>query len=356
MNGTEIEQYIGYPTMRIVDAMQKIDITGGGILFVVDEAQRLIGTLTDGDIRRWLIKTGNLNTRIAEVMQIHPCYLNESDKQQAKSELVKKQLRAIPIVNNQLEIVDIHFNIYSGQSSFNKTSNSLKDVPVVIMAGGKGTRLLPYTNVLPKPLIPIGNEPIIERIIDQFRAFGCNKFYLVLNYKKNMIKAYFNESEHDYQIEYIDEDIPLGTGGGLSLLKNKLKETFILSNCDILIRDDFSKIYEFHKQSENKISMICSVKNFKIPYGIVHTGTNGAIESMEEKPTMSFYTNTGCYVVNPEVLEYVPDNTYADFPQIVDEYRKNGYKVGAYPINESAWLDMGQMDEFEKMKRVFEGE
>ena len=102
--------------------------------------------------------------------------------------------------------------------------------------------------------------------------------------------------------------------------------------------------------------MICSVKNFKIPYGIVHTGTNGAIESMEEKPTMSFYTNTGCYVVDPEVLKHVPDNTYADFPQIVDEYRKNGYKVGAYPINESAWLDMGQMDEFEKMKRVFEGE
>lgn len=351
-----IQDYIGYSKMTIVQAMQKIDITGGGILFIVDEDARLIGTLTDGDIRRWLIKTGNLKTSISEVMQIHPYYLKELDRQQAKSELMKRQLRAIPIVNERLEIVDVQFNTCCEQLNVYETSNSLNNVPVVIMAGGKGTRLLPYTNVLPKPLIPIGNEPIIERIIDQFRAFGCNKFYLILNYRKNMIKAYFNESEHDYQIEYIDEDIPLGTGGGLSLLKNKLKETFILSNCDVLIRDDFSKIYEFHKQSENKISMICSVKNFKIPYGIVHTGTNGAIESMEEKPTMSFYTNTGCYVVDPEVLKHVPDNTYADFPQIVDEYRKNGYKVGAYPINESAWLDMGQMDEFEKMKRVFEGE
>lgn len=351
-----IQDYIGYSKMTIVQAMQKIDITGGGILFIVDEDARLIGTLTDGDIRRWLIKTGNLNISISEVMQIHPYYVQELDRQQAKSELVKRQLRAIPIVNEQLEIVDIQFNTFCEQINISKSSNALKNVPVVIMAGGKGTRLLPYTNVLPKPLIPIGNKPIIERIIDQFRTFGCHKFYLILNYRRNMIKAYFNENQHDYQIEYIDEDIPLGTGGGLSLLKNKLRDTFILSNCDVLIRDDFSNIYQFHKQSENKISMICSVKNFKIPYGIVHTGINGAIESMEEKPTLSFYTNTGCYVVNPEVLEYIPDNTYADFPEIVNEYRQNGCKVGAYPINESAWLDMGQMDEFEKMKKVFEEE
>ena len=356
MNSMEIEQYIGYPEMTIVEAMQKIDVTGGGILFIVDELKKLIGTLTDGDIRRWLIKTGDLKISVLEVMQKHPCFLIESDREQAKQEMIKRQMRAMPIVNEEQEIIDIQFNTYNVYENTYKLSTALRDVPVVIMAGGKGTRLLPYTNVLPKPLIPIGSKPIIERIIDQFCEFGCNKFYLILNYKKNMIKAYFNEIEHDDKIEFIEEEIPLGTGGGLSLLKKMIKGTFFLSNCDVLIKDDFSKMLKFHKQSKNKISMICSVKNFKIPYGVVHTGSNGMIEAIEEKPTMSFYTNTGCYVVDSEILEDIPDYTYADFPQIIDNYRKKGYKVGAYPIKESAWLDMGQMDEFEKMRRNFEGD
>ena len=223
------------------------------------------------------------------------------------------------------------------------------------MAGGKGTRLLPYTHVLPKPLIPIGDKPILERIIEQFCKYGCEKFFLVLNYKKNMIKAYFNEFEHDYQIEYIEEREPLGTGGGLSLLRDKLSGTFILSNCDILIREDFSNILNFHKNSGNKISMICSLKNFRIPYGIVHMGARGLVKSMEEKPTVTFLTNTGCYFIEPEILKEIPEDTFVGFPDIIDKYRLQGNQVGVYPISESAWLDMGQVEELEKMKINFEG-
>ena len=163
------------------------------------------------------------------------------------------------------------------------------DIPVVIMAGGLGTRLYPYTKVLPKPLIPIGEIPIAEHIINRFNNCGCKNFHLIVNHKKNMIKAYFNEIEKDYSVDYVDEDRPLGTGGGLSLLKGKINKTFILSNCDILIDENYEKIYEYHKKEKNLITMICSLKNIKIPYGVINIGENGEIDSMKEKPEVSFY-------------------------------------------------------------------
>ena len=355
MNNKETEKYVGYPQMTIVEAMRKIDITGSGILFIVGEYGQLMGTLTDGDIRRWLIKTGDLNITVSDIMQNNPFFLSDVDRAHALEKMIEKRLRALPIVNEQRQITDIIFNTYNVNEGICGISQALRNVPVVIMAGGKGTRLLPYTHVLPKPLIPIGDKPILEMIIDQFCKYGCEKFFLILNYKKNMIKAYFNELEHDYQIEYIEEKEPLGTGGGLSLLKDKLRGTFILSNCDILIRDDFSSMLDFHKNSGNKISMICSLKNFKIPYGIVHMGPHGAVESMEEKPTVSFFTNTGVYFIESEILEEIPNDTFMGFPEIIDRHRKHGKQVGVYPISESAWLDMGQAEELEKMKKNFEG-
>ena len=355
MEYKEIEKYIGYPEMMIVEAMQKIDRTGSGILFLVDKKGHLIGTLTDGDIRRWLIKTGDLKVMISNIMQNDPVFLFDADRVLAMEKMIENRVRALPIVNQEHQIIDIMFNTYNESEDGGVISHALKNISVVIMAGGKGTRLLPYTHVLPKPLIPIGDKPILEMIIDQFCKYGCEKFFLILNYKKNMIKAYFNELEHDYQIEYIEEKEPLGTGGGLSLLKDKLRGTFILSNCDILIRDDFSSMLDFHKNSGNKISMICSLKNFKIPYGIVHMGPHGAVESMEEKPTVSFFTNTGVYFIESEILEEIPNDTFMGFPEIIDRHRKHGNQVGVYPISESAWLDMGQAEELEKMKKNFEG-
>ncbi len=355
MNIKELEKYTGHSEMLIIDAMQKIDITGSGILFIVDKQKKLIGTLTDGDIRRWLIKTGNLNTKISEIMHNNPYYLMVQDRENALELMIEKQVRALPIINKQYQIVDIIFNTYNEKKNNYGITHILRDIPVVIMAGGKGTRLLPYTNILPKPLIPIGDKPILERVIEQFYKFGCEEFFLILNHKKNMIKAYFNEHEQKYKIQYIDEEKPLGTGGGLSLLKKKIRGTFILTNCDILIEDDFGEIIKFHKNNRNKISMICSLRKFKIPYGVIHMGSKGIVESIQEKPCISFFANTGCYIVDSEILEEIPDNTSIGFPDIIELYRKKGTQVGVYPINESAWLDMGQIDELEKMKKRFEG-
>lgn len=354
MENRELEKYTGSLEMTVVEAMQKIDVTGSGILFIVDEEKRLIGTLTDGDIRRWLIKTGNLQITISSIMQSTPQFLLDEHKEQAMEILVKGKLRALPILDKEHRVVDIVFNTYSKNKKNDETSQALKDIPVVIMAGGKGTRLLPYTNILPKPLIPVGDKTILERIIEQFGRFGCEKFYIILNYRKNMIKAYFNEFEHSYHLSYLEEEKPLGTGGGLGLLKDKIKGSFILSNCDILIKENFSNIFDYHKKNGNKVSMICSLKKFNIPYGIVHTGSQGIVESMEEKPAVSFLANTGCYIVDSDILGEIPVGIPIDFPDLIDRYRKKGNQIGVYPISESAWLDMGQMDELEKMKKSLE--
>jgi NDP-sugar pyrophosphorylase family protein len=258
----------------------------------------------------------------------------------------KNNIDALPLINEKGEIVSILFL----NDEIIREKNRL-EVPVVIMAGGLGTRLYPYTKILPKPLIPVGEIPIAEHIINRFNKYGCKDFYLILNHKKNMIKAYFNEISKDYSVNYIDEEKPLGTGGGLSLLKNKINSTFILSNCDILIEEDYYKLYRHHKKENNLITMVTSLKNLKIPYGVIEISETGEIESMEEKPSFSFFTNTGMYVVEPRVIEELEENKVIGFPDIIEHYQNKGEKVGVYPISEKSWLDMGQLDELEEMRK-----
>lgn len=328
----------------ILEAMQMIDKNTQKILFVQNEGV-LLATVTDGDIRRWILKGGDLQAEVKLAANYQPKYLREEQEHLAISAMKEYVIDAIPIVDEDHRIKNIIFQNDSEQ----KNVTFDKDIPVVIMAGGLGTRLSPYTNILPKPLIPVGDYPIAEHIINRFHTYGCNQFYMIVNYKRNMIKAYFDDLRKDYQLAFIEEEKALGTGGGISLLKGKIKNTFILTNCDIMINDDLTKTYRQHVKSGNVITMVCSLKNFTIPYGIVKIGKNGMIESMQEKPEMSFFTNTGCYFVEPEVIENLVYNEQVDFPTIIEKYMGRGKKVGIYPIGEDAWLDMGQFDELKKM-------
>ncbi len=329
----------------ILDAMCQLDRSGKKILFVHQD-KKLLASLTDGDIRRWILKKGDLQMSVQYAANYHPRFLYEQEEDLAMRTIKELGIDAIPIVNNEYLIQKIIF----ANESVQKHIKFDIEVPVVIMAGGLGTRLSPYTKILPKPLIPVGDYPIAEHIIHQFCLYGCRQYYMIVNYKRNMIKAYFDELDKKYQLDFIVEEKPLGTGGGISLLKGKMNKTFILTNCDILIDDDLTKAYQQHTKSGNLITMVCSLKNFIIPYGVVNIGEDGMIESMQEKPNMSFFTNTGCYFVEPEVIEGLTYNEPADFPTVIEKYRKAGKKVGYYPIGEDAWLDMGQLDELEKMK------
>ena len=329
----------------IREAMQKIDGNSRKLLFVQDEGV-LLATLTDGDIRRWILKGGDLEAQVRQAANYQPVYLQEGQAQKAIPMLREYGIEAVPLLNEQHVITEI---VFQNRVEIKPTSFE-KEIPVVMMAGGLGTRLSPYTNILPKPLIPIGDYPIAEHIINSFRMYGCNQFFMIVNYKRNMIKAYFDELEKNYQLTFVMEEKPLGTGGGISLLKGKIRETFILTNCDIVIDDDLTKAYRQHRESGNVITMVCSLKNFTIPYGVVNIGKDGMIESMQEKPNMSLFTNTGCYFVEPDVIEDLTYNEPVDFPAIIERYMNGDRKVGIYPIGEDAWLDMGQIDELEKMK------
>lgn len=331
--------------ITILEALEALDKTAKKILFVVKE-KMLQAAVTDGDIRRWILSNGNLNASVKDAANYAPKFLYENQKNQAHFYMHEMGIDAVPIVNSKREIVTIVF-----ENDVIPASNDLKDVPVVIMAGGKGTRLYPYTKILPKPLIPVNDIPIIEHIINSFYQYGSRAFYLVVNHKKNMIKAYFAEMSTDYIVRYADEETPLGTGGGLSLLKGQIDSTFILTNCDILIQDNISNIYRMHKEQNNIITMVCSAKNFVIPYGIVDIDQNGEIKEMREKPSLSFLTNTGCYIVEPQVIEALEENVSISFPDIIEKYRAQGKRVGVYPISENSWLDMGQMDELKKMEK-----
>ncbi|MGV8982701.1 nucleotidyltransferase family protein [Clostridium sp.] len=346
----EINDIIINENCSMLEAMKVLDKTSKKVLFVGYDG-KLIAAITDGDIRRWILSKGNLDAKVKDIANYNPKFLYEKDKSKAREYIRQNSIEALPLVNENKKIVSI---ILLNEDEIETKKNL--HIPVVIMAGGLGTRLYPYTKILPKPLIPIGEIPISEHIINRFHKYGCDDFYLIVNHKKNMIKAYFNEIEKDYMVTYIDEDKPLGTGGGLSLIRGKIDTTFILSNCDIIIEEDYEKIYAYHKKEKNLITMICSLKNIKIPYGVIEIGENGEIDSMREKPSISFFINTGCYIVEPKAISWLKEEEAIGFPDIIERCKNDGEKIGIYPISENAWMDMGQLDGIEEMRKRLENE
>lgn len=349
MKNEQIKTFLASQNSTVVEAMQMIDSNARGILFIVDEKERLTGVLTDGDIRRWLIKTGDLQAHAGHIMNKEPKVIYRKDVRFAHEFMEKYAITALPVVTTKNEILDIIFRAEKEEALPVEKHRCLKAVPVVIMAGGKGTRLYPYTKVLPKPLIPIGDIPIMERIIDAFRNYGAKEFYATVNYRKNMIKSYFSEAVTDYQIHYVEEDKPLGTAGSLGLIEDPFDKPFIVTNCDILIHADYEDIYQYHLDAGNELTVVTALKNIVVPYGVVHSSENGRILSMEEKPKLSYFVNTGMYVLNPALLGEIPEDTFFHMTDLADRLMKEGRKVGMYPISEDSFLDMG---EFEEMRRM----
>ncbi|MBR5636963.1 MAG: CBS domain-containing protein, partial [Pseudobutyrivibrio sp.] len=317
----------------ILQALKAFDVSGRRTAFIVDDNNKLLAALSEGDVRRYILSGGDLSEKVQTIANYKPRTLKEDEKSDAKDFLRRHNIEGLPIVDENGIVVDTVF-----WSENNLTKHSTLSTPVVMMAGGKGTRLYPYTRILPKPLIPVGEKPIAELILDGFAEYGISRMIMIVNHKKNMIKSYFAEADRPYEIEYADEDTPLGTGGGLSLLRGKVDETFILTNCDILIEEDYSKIYAHHKAEGNIVTMVCSLRNFQVAYGVVEFGEHGNIIDMKEKPEFSFFTNTGIYIVEPEVFNYIKDNEFIGFPDIINRIKDDGGKVGVYPINENSWM------------------
>ena len=236
MDKERIEDFIAKLSLTVVEAMAKIDghASDAGLVFVIDEAKKLIGCVTDGDVRRWILKGGELNASVVDVMHKNPVHLSIHNRVNAKALMLEKNITAVPIVDDNNKVIDI---VLSREiSKIKNKKKNLKGVPVVIMAGGKGTRLYPFTKILPKPLIPIGDTPIVERIIDCYVEYGIDEYYMTVNYKKGMLRSYFNDLVQPYTVKFVEEDKPLGTGGSIKLIEDKFDKPLFVTNCDALIR------------------------------------------------------------------------------------------------------------------------
>lgn len=226
------------------------------------------------------------------------------------------------------------------------------DVPVVIMAGGLGTRLKPITNVIPKPLIPINEKTILETIIDQFEKIGCSKYYLSVNYKSEIIEYYLAHLDKNHDITFLKEDKPLGTIGSVSLLKGKIDKPFFVSNCDIIVDQDYRDVFDYHLNNKNDITIVTAIKSFHIPYGVIETGENGLMKGISEKPDMSYMINTGVYILEPQLINEIPENTFYHITDLIEKVRKNGGRVGCFPVSEKSWTDIGDWNEYLKIIKI----
>ena len=330
-------------------AVEKLDKAGRGMVVVVDQRNRLIGLLSDGDFRRSVLKGVSLDEKVVKVMQRKPITLQEkADEEELRRKFVAEQLFYYPIIDEKRVVRDVVFYMDIFDIPGGKRWIKQIDNPVVIMAGGKGTRLLPVTKVLPKALMPIGDRPIIELIMEKFAEYGISEFYITVNHKARMIKAYFYDFSSDYNIYFIQEDKELGTAGSLKFLEEKISKPMFVSNCDVLVDVDYGDLIDFHIQNNYELTLVGSMQQFIIPYGVCQIGAGGELKSIQEKPELDFIANTGVYVISPEVLEYIPRDKFFHMTDLLQQLFKERNKIGVFPVSKDSWIDVGNWDVYHK--------
>lgn len=339
------------PTLAIRLAMQKMDEVRSKLL-IVEKENRFISVLSIGDIQRAILDNKELDEPVEAILRDDIIIARITDSEmEVKALMMKHRIEAMPVIDEDKRIIDVIFWKDIFEETEKKAIEIDVDLPVIIMAGGLGTRLKPITNIIPKPLIPLGEKPIVEWIIDSFHKVGVKKFYLTVNYKREMIEDYFNTINRNYHLDYFVEDKPLGTAGSLHLLKKEINTTFFVSNCDILIKDDYAEMLKYHKENGNELTAICAVKHFEVPYGTMEFKENGVLTKLTEKPSFNMFINAGMYILEPHLLEEIPENEFFHITTLMEKILERNGKVGVFPVSEGSWMDIGQWDEYNKTSR-----
>jgi len=342
----KIENRIIQKDTFLLSALKQMDNINKKLLLVFDEGV-FVSILSVGDIQRAILKNLSLNTPVKQILRKSTEVAKSTDSiEEIKKEMLRGRAECMPVVDDYGKLSDVIF----WEDVFDKDEKRILynlKLPVVIMAGGKGTRLIPITNVLPKPLIPIGKKTILENIMDRFVDVGCNSFYISVNYKAEMIKHYFDVlGNPNYNIDYIKEEKPLGTAGSLSLIRQKIDKTFFVSNCDIIIDADYNEILKYHKDNNNELTIIAALKHYPIPYGTIETGVNGSLEILIEKPDLTLKINSGLYILEPNLLKEVPNNEFFHITDLIEKIKIRKGKIGVFPISEGSWKDIGDWKEY----------
>lgn len=335
------------PHATIREALQIIDSGGMKIALIVGADHKLLGTLSDGDIRRGLLNGLTLDDCIESIIFHQPfvCRINDS-KATILQNAVAKKIYQIPIVDHDGVLIGIEEvdELLRPKELANK---------VVLMAGGLGTRLKPLTDTTPKPLLEVGSKPILETIIENFAKYGFRNIILSVNYKAHMLEDYFGDGEKlGVHIEYVCESKRLGTAGALSLMRGKLQEAFFVMNGDLLTNVNFEQLFDYHHTHRAVATMAVREYDFQVPYGVVNVA-DGHIRSIEEKPIQRFFVSAGIYMLGPEVLRYIPDDTYYDMPTLFNTLIAQQQTALSFPIREY-WLDIGRMEELERAKNDYD--
>jgi len=330
----------------IKEALEIIDSGAVQIALVVDSNDVLLGTITDGDIRRAILKGKTLDDTVEDVYFKKPTVASvDTSKEDIINLCTSKKIYQVPIVDENRRVIRV---VILDELLKPKSYENV----VVLMAGGLGTRLRPLTNDTPKPLLKVGDKPIIETIIQGFVKYGFKNFILSVNYKAEMFKEYFGDgSKFGVNIEYIDEKKRLGTAGALSLMREKLKDDFFVMNGDLLTNVNFENLLKFHKESKADGTMCVREYDFQVPYGVVEV-EDGSIKAITEKPVHKFFVSAGIYMLNPSVLQYIPDNEFFDMPTLFEKLIEQKRNAISFPIREY-WLDIGRVEEYKRANQEY---
>lgn len=334
------------PTDSMRSVIEVIDRAELQVALVIDAEGRLLGTITDGDVRRALLRGMRLDDLASTVMNALPIVATSEESEAAIHSLMQMTgLRRIPVVGDEGQLVGLA--IPRSESSLAVASNL-----VVIMAGGLGSRLEELTQDRPKPLLEVGTKPMLETIVERFVSQGLTRIVMAVNYRADMIKGHFGDGANfGASIEYLHEEKRLGTAGALQYLPTDLKEPFIVVNADVLTTVDYRKLLRFHEEFGPDATMGVSYHDVQIPFGVVKV-TDQQVEAIDEKPVYRYFVNAGIYVLEPSCLQYIPKGEYFDMTSLLGLLLEGGRKVSSYPIHEY-WQDIGRKDDYERANREF---
>jgi len=336
----------------LLSALKQMDEIERKLLIVIEEA-KFKGILSIGDLQRAILKNISLRSPVKKILRENVTIASDTDDfNKVKSLMINNRIEFMPVINSDGDLVDVNFweEIFRENKDKGK---SFIDNPVVIMAGGAGSRVRPFTDVIPKAMLPLGKKPIIRHIIDMFSKYGFHDYYITLNYKAEIIKNYLLVNDNDIKYNYIEEPKPLGTAGGLSFLKKSISTPFFVSYCDVIIDHDFTEILDFHKKKKNILTVIAVATSYKSPYGVINSDSKGNLISFEEKPQINLQVNAGLYVLDPGVLDFIPPDKTLDFSELIKIVKKN-HKVGVFTIEEKSWTDIGDIDKDMKAQNLFQ--
>lgn len=341
-----IKEIILHEEISIIKAMQIIDDSARQFVAIVNSQNQLVGTVTDGDVRRGILKGISLDEAVKEIMNTAPTFSYESSIDTYKRLLAVNKLKQLPILTETGEIIDIVF-----AEQFNKVT--IKSNKVVLMVGGLGTRLRPLTEHTPKPMLKVGNKPILETIVEGFRNHGFVNFVLCVNYKKEIIQSYFqNGAAWGVNIEYIEETKRMGTAGALSLLKDEVTEPIFVMNGDLLTQVNFSQLLDFHLETKSLGTMCVREYEYQIPFGVIETDEHKLL-SIQEKPMKKEFVNAGIYMLSPEALKMIPHHEFYDMPELFNAIIQKNKIASVFPVREY-WMDIGRILDFEKANEDYD--